>query len=181
MEVGDTLGFADVLLAEVRYELRPWRALQMGVLAAVDRQVYDRSPDRDNHAFQIGGSLRYFGLGYWLSPEVGVATGHRDVVLDGEDFGERTLWLTLRSVPHRRAYLSVRFRARQREYQIGDPGARNFSREDDRRDLTLTVDLALSDRWGWIAYLSYQDAASTRDSRTFETQYVWTGLNYRLR
>lgn len=180
IEVGDTLGFADVFLAEAKYKIRPLRELQLGVLAGFDRQIYGRSEERDNHALRIGGSGRYYGLGYLLSPEIGVAVGNRDVELDEEDYDERTLWLTLRSVPVSAVYLSLRYRARLREYRGDDPASRNFKREDDRTDLTLTVDVSLNDRWSWTAYLSYQGARSTRKSRTFKTQYLWTGLTYQL-
>ena len=181
IEVGDTLGFADVFLAEADYKIRPLEDLQVGVLAGFDRQVYSRSGGRDNHAFQIGGSGRYYGLGYLLSPELGAAVGHRDVELAEEDYDERVLWATLRSVPVSAAYLSLRYRSRLRQYRGDDRASRNFKREDDRRDLTLTVNLSLNDRWTWTAYFSYQDAGSTRESRTFVTQYIWTGLSYQFR
>jgi hypothetical protein len=181
IEVGDTLGFADVFLAEADYKIRPLKDLQVGVQAGFDRQVYSRSGGRDNHAYQIGGSGRYYGLGYRFSPEFGVAVGRRNVELAEEDYDERVYWVTFRSVPFSTAYLSLRYRNRFREYRGDDPASRNFRREDDRRDLTFTMDLPLNDRWSWTAYLSYQDAGSTKESRTFVTQYIWTGLTYQFR
>lgn len=181
MEVGDTLGFADVFLAEADYKVRPWEDLQVGILAGYDRQIYSRSGEKDNHAFLIGGSGRFFGLGYLFSPELGAAVGRRSVQLAEEDYDERALWVSVRSVPIPAVYLSMRYRNRLREYRSDDPASRNFRREDDRMDLTLSVDLSLNNRWGWTVYVSYQDARSTKESRTFKTHYFWTGLTYRLR
>jgi hypothetical protein len=181
IEVGDTLGFADVFLAEANYKVRPWEDLQVGILAGFDRQIYSRSGERDNHAFQVGASGRFFGLGYLFSPELGAAVGRRSVQLAEENYDERALWVTVRSVPIPAVYLSMRYRNRHRDYRSADPGSGNFRREDDRGDLTLSLDLSLNDRWSWTAYLSYQDASSTKKSRTFKTHNLWTGLTYQFR
>jgi len=181
MEVGDTLGFADGGATSVSYGIRPVRAIQLRVLAELDRQSYHRSTERNNRGLQVGGAARYYGFGYKLSPEVGVTVGNRDVSLDEEDHDERVLWVTLRSVLKPELYLSLRYRNRFREYTGRDPASSNLHRRDGRQDLALTVDVTLSDRWSWTAYLSHQDADSTNESRIFRTQYLSTGLTYRLR
>lgn len=180
LEVGDSLGFADVLLVDAGYRLRPVRALQVEAVAVYDRQAYGRSPQRDNQALDLGGALRWYGLGYELIPEVGATLGGRDVVSDTEDYDQRTLWLTLRSNPAPAWFLSLRFRHRLRDYVTEAAAASNFGREDRRRDLTLTVDYALDERWSVTGYFSFDDAESTKPSRTFDTRYLWTGLTYRL-
>jgi hypothetical protein len=181
MEVGDTLGFADVLFAAAGYALRPVPALEIRALAEADWQSYGRSHDLDNRSVQAGGSVRFLGLGSRLSPEMGVTVGGRDVRLEVEDYRERTLWLTLRSAPVAPLYLTLRYRARLRNYSCDEPGSRNLGREDDRRDLTLTVDLALGGRWSWSAYLSRLQADSNRDGRGFRTLYLLSSLGYRVR
>mgnify|MGYP001095698103 FL=1 len=101
--------------------------------------------------------------------------------LESEDHDERAIWVTLRAVPAPAFYFSLRYRGRWREYTSRDPASRNLGRVDDRRDLTLTVDISLSDRWSWIAYLSHQEADSTNKTRTFQAQYLMSSLSYRLR
>ena len=181
MEVGDTLGFADVLFASTSYALRPTRILELRALAEVDHQAYHRTRDRDNRALQVGAGARYLGFGYAFSPEIGAARGRRDVRVEAEDYDERSFWVTLRSAPTPDYYVSLRYRNRWREYSGRDPASRNLGREDERRDLTLTVDISLSDRWSWTAYASSQDASSTNVARSFRAHYLLTSLSYRLR
>jgi hypothetical protein len=180
VEVGDSIGFADVILAQASYEVRPKRAIGLRAIAKVDRQVYSRSEERNNHAIQVGGAIRFYGFGYVLSPEVGAETGGRNVDFDEEDYDQRTFWLTCRSVPSPMVYLSLRYRSRSRDYTHDNPTSRNLERKDDRQDLTLTVELSLTEQWGWTGYFSVQDANSTKESREFSTQYLWTGLTYRF-
>lgn len=181
IEVGDTLGFADVVATSASYAIRPVRSIQLRVLAELDRQSYHRSTERNNRGFRVGGAARYYGFGYEFSPEAGATLGNRDVSLDEEDHDERVLWLTLRSTLRPEVYLSLRYRNRFREYTGRNPASRNLDRRDSRQDLTLTVDVTLSDRWSWTAYLSHQDAHSTNESRIFQTQYLLTSVAYRLR
>ncbi|MBW3534268.1 MAG: hypothetical protein KY453_03460 [Gemmatimonadetes bacterium] len=180
MEVGDSLGFADVLIIDAGYRLRPLRALQIEAVAVYDRQDYGTSAQRDNQALDLGGALRYYGFGYEFLPEIGASLGSRDVVSDTEDYDQRTLWVTLRSNPTASWFLSLRYRHRLRDYATDAAAASNFGREDRRQDLTLTADYAVDERWSVTGYLSFDDAVSTKPSRTFGTQYLWTGLTYRI-
>lgn len=179
-DVGDAVGWADVLITSLSYGIRPVRSFQVQALADLDRQVYSSSAERNNHAVRVGGALRFFGLGYVLSPEIGAAAGIRDVDADEEDYDERTFWLTLRSVPTPPLYLSLRYRNRTRSYSLDQEGSSNFGREDDRGDLTLTAEISLGSRWRWTVYLSIQNAESTKQTRNFDTQYLWSGLTYTL-
>ena len=180
IEVGDSLGFADVLIVEGSYRLRPVRAFHVEGLVGFDRQTYGISSARDNRALELGGAIRYYGFGYEFSPEIGATFGGRDVETDQEDYDQRTLWLTLRSSLGSSLFLSVRYRHRLRDYTTADALASNFAREDVRQDVTVTVDVALSERWSVTGYFSFDDADSTKASRTFQTHYLWTGLTYRL-
>jgi len=181
MEVGDTLGFADVLHASADYSIRPVRVIQLRVLGEMDRQWHQRSREWDSHAVLVGGAARFHGFGYWLSPEMGVAAGRRLVELQEEDYDERVLWMTIVSSPTPGVYFSLRFRNRWRDYSSQSPASWNLLRQDDRKDLTLTAHLAIGPRWAWTAYLLHQDADSTKESRVFRTQYLLTSLAYRVR
>lgn len=181
MEVGDSMGFADVLMAQVSYRIRPGGGIQLEALANADRQVYGRTRERDNHAYSLGGAIRYLGFGRGFSPELGAGTGNRDVRAAEEDYGERSLWARIRSTPVRSLYMSARYRVRSREYTYRDPSSGQLPRQDDRKDLTLSVQLSLGSQWSWNGYFSFQEASSTKASRNFSTRYLWTGLAYRLR
>jgi hypothetical protein len=179
-DVGDAVGWADVLLASLSYRIRPVRSVHLEALAEVDRQDYEPSVQRNNQGLRAGCALRFYGLGYVFSPEVGAAVGSRDVDSDEEDYDEQTLWMTVRSVPASPLYLSLRYRIRIRSYSTNLEGSSNFRREDKRGDLTLTAELSLGVRWSWTVYLSVQNAESTKASRRFDTQYLWSGLTYTI-
>lgn len=181
VEVGDTLGFANIVRLGGIYRIRPVRAVQFGVLADYSDETYNRSSSKDNTFLDLGGSLRYRGLDYIFSPEVGAAFGSRDVVDDREDFDQRTLWVAVSSIPSPALYISARYRNRLREYAIADPIASNFGREDWRHQITLTAEVAVRKDLAWTAYYSFEKANSTKVSRNFDTQYIWTGLTYRFR
>lgn len=181
MEVGDSLGFADVLHLGGTYQVRPIRSVQLEALADYFDESYGRNAARDNTFFDAGGAIRYRGLGYSFSPEVGGSFGSRDVRTDTEDFDQRTLWVTFRSIPTPPLYLSLRYRNRLRDYGISDPVASNFDREDRRHQITFTADLTVQENLAWTVYYSFEHANSTKPSRRFRTHYLWTGLTYRIR
>ena len=74
--------------------------------------------------------------------------------------------------------MSLRYRYRFREYDVGSPAASNFEREDDRRSWTLAVDYTLTEWLGINGYLDYQDADSTKESRIFETTLAGIGVTF---
>lgn len=179
-DVGDAVGWADVLLGSMSYTIRPVRSFHIEALTEMDRQVYETSTQRNNQGLRAGGAVRFYGFGYVFSPEIGASIGSRDVDSDEEDYHEQTLWVTVRSVPVPTLYLSLRYRARSRSYSTHLEGSSNFRREDERGDLTLTTELSIGARWSWTVYVSVQDAESTKASRRFDSQYLWSGLTYTI-
>lgn len=181
VEVGDELGFADVTLAGAAVQVRPVRALQLRALGQLSSETYGASLEKDNSAWELGGAVRFRGFGSRFSPELGASVGAREVRLETEDNEQRAWWLSLRSAPSPALYLHLRYRNRLRTYDTADPAASNYGREDTRHQVTLAADVTLSTRWSWTGYYAWEDARSTKHSRTFDAQLLSTGLVYRLR
>lgn len=180
LDVGDTLGFANLLYLHAGYSVRAARIIQLEALVDYYDEAHGQRPERNNTFLDLGGAIRYRGLGGILSPEVGVAFGARDVDVDTEDLDQRTVWITLHSKPTPTLSLRLRYRNRFREYSVDDVTALNFGREDRRHEIALASTLRLRDDLGWTVYYSLQHATSTRASRNFDAHYIQTGVEYRL-
>ncbi|HVS14504.1 MAG TPA: hypothetical protein VMV46_11300 [Thermoanaerobaculia bacterium] len=176
LDVGDEFDRADVLRLAGEYSHRLSRDWQITGLIEAERQEFDTGRGKDNDLYSGGGSLRYRGWGYRISPEVGIELGERDAVSPNQDHDQRDLWIQLRSIPVPAVYLSLRYRLRWRDYSIDDRAASNFGREDDRSDWTLGFDVRTGELVTWNLYYSYQDAESTKPSRTFTNQFLSLGI-----
>ncbi len=179
-ELGGEIGSADLYYAGGSYRIRPVRQLELSALADYYRATYAVSTFRNHHVFDAGGTVRYRGFGYEFMPEAGATFGRLDARLDAEDYGQRTFWIAGSSVPTPPVYVSGRYRNRRRHYATEDDTSSSFGREDTRHQLTLTASVELDARWSWLLYYSFEDARSTRASRTFTTQLLLTGLAYRI-
>ena len=177
-DVGDEFDRANVLRLAGEYGWRFADDWQVTGLAELAREEFDQTTGKDNDFLSGGAALRYRGWGYAFSPEIGAEVGERDADDPNEDHDQRDLWLKVRSIPFERLYLSLRYRYRTRDYSIGDPAASNFGREDDRRDWTLAADLRILEWLGANAYVSYEDADSTKPSRVYETTLTGVGLTF---
>lgn len=177
-DVGDEFDRANVLALTGAYGWRfveDWEATALGEW---HREEFDQTSGKDNDFVSGGAALRYRGWGYLFSPEIGVELGNRDADDPNEDMDQRDVWIKLRSIPVERLYLSLRYRIRHREYSIDDPAASNFDREDDRDDWTLSADYQVLDWLGLNAYVSYEDADSTKASRIYETTLAGIGASF---
>lgn len=180
LDVGDTLGFANLFYLQGSYAVRPARVIQLEALIDYYDETHGQRAERDNTFLDLGGALRYRGLDHLFSPELGVAVGTRDVAADTEDFSQRTFWITVRSIPTSRLSLRARYRNRLREYSVGDAAASNFGRQDRRHQLTLSTAFSLRDELRWTVHYSFRHGTSTKASRNFDTHNIRTGLQYRL-
>lgn len=179
LEVG-VLGFADILHLDAGYAARPVRFIELEALVDFDDETYSLSPEKANTLIDAGGAIRFRGFGYAFSPEFGMGVGTRDVVNDAEDFDQRSRWVTLRSIPTSRLYLSLRYREQQRDYAVLDTAGSAGRREDRRQQVTLITDWVLRDGLNWTIYCNLERNNSTKASRNFAAGYLWTGLTYRL-
>jgi len=177
-DVGDEFDRADVLGIDGQYSWRfvdDWEATALGEWR---REEFNRTTGKDNDFVSGGAALRYRGWGYVFSPEVGIELANRDTNDPNEDMDQRDVWIKVRSIPVEGVYLSLRYRMRHRDYSVGDPAASNFDREDDRDDWTLSADYQVLDWLGLNAYVSYEDADSTKASRIFETTLAGIGASF---
>lgn len=180
LDVGDTLGFANLLYVHASYDVRLGRPLQLGAVVDYYDETHGQRPERNNTYVDFGGSVRYRDLDHLFSPEVGVAFGGRDVAVDTEDLSQRTVWVTLRSRPTAALSLRLRYRDRLRKYSVDDPAASNFDREDRRHEVNLITRVSLLEDLRWTVNYSFQHATSTMASRSFDAQSISVGLEYRL-
>lgn len=176
-DVGDEFDRANVLAVTGDYGWRFVDDWQVSALGEWRREEFDQTSGKDNDFLTGGVALRYRGWGYTFSPEVGIEWGSRDATDPNEDLDQRDVWIKVRSIPVERLYLSLRYRVRDREYTLDDPGASNFGREDDRSDWTLAADYQVLEWLGVNGYVSYLDADSTKESRIFETTLAGVGLS----
>jgi hypothetical protein len=175
-DVGDTFDRADVDRLAVEYSYRLDSDWELTGLGTFEDQTFDLTPSRNNDFSTLGAAVRYRGWGYSFSPELGIALGDRSAVDPNEDHSQTDLWLKLRSAPTRRLYLSLRYRYRTRDYDIGLLDASNFGREDDRRQWTLAANIKTVRRLSVDVYYAYEDAESTKASRNFTTSMLGIGL-----
>lgn len=178
LDVGDSFETADQLLASGKWAWRLGDDWQLSALADWRRQEFELTPGKDNDFLSGGGAIRYRGFGYVFSPEIGVELGRRDAEDPNEDHDQRDVWIKLRSLPSEGLYLSLRYRVRDRDYDVAEASASNFRRRDERSDWTLAADYRIDERWGVNAYLSYEDADSTKATRVFETTLVGVGATF---
>lgn len=175
-EVGDTFGTADRLALGAAWSHRLTDDWELSALADLEHLDYEVDDGRDSDFVGGGAAVRYRGWGYDLSPEIGFELGERDADDPNEDHEQQDLWLKLRSAPVPSLYLTLRYRMRTRDYDVGDPLAGNFRREDDRDQIVLTADWTTSELLTWTAYYAFEDADSTNPSRVFDTQLLALGL-----
>lgn len=177
-DVGDEFERANVLRLSGEHAWHLTEDWQVTALGEFRQEEFEQTATKDNDFLEGGAALRYRGWGYDLSPEIGAQWGSRDADDPNEDHDQRDLWIKLRSVPVEGLYVSLRYRYRFREYDAADPAASNFEREDDRRSWTLAADYALTGWLGLNAYVDYQDADSTKESRVFETTLAGVGVTF---
>lgn len=175
-DVGDEFDRVDVDRLALEYAYRVDRDWELTGLATWEDQSFAVTRGKDNELPMLGGAVRYRGWGSGFSPEIGVEVGERDAVDPNEDHDQTDWFLKLRSSLTRRVYLSLRYRNRTRDYDIGVPTASNFAREDDRQQWTLAANIKTVRHVSVDFYYAYEDAESTKASRNYTTSLVGVGL-----
>jgi len=180
-DVGDQVDKTDIARLNAEYAYRFRQNWQFGSAGTLETQSFSAAADRDARFYGIGVSARYRGFGSIFSPEIGFAVGSRKVDDPTEDYGQRDLILQVRSAPTRPLYLTARLRHRLRNYDTGDTASSNFGRDDKRDQLVVSVDRTHNAKITWNFYFAWENADSTRESRSFETFLTTLGLTYRLK
>lgn len=177
-DVGDQFARADIATFSGSYSNRFHPSWQFGVNGLHSDESFELAPEKDSDFTAGGATLRYRGFGSAFSPEIGFLAGDRNVVDPNEDYRQNDYVLQIRSAPVRPLYLSLRYRHRERDYRIDDPDARNFGRDDERRQWALTAELATGSVVRWTLYATHEDVDSTRPSRDFDTSLILLGITF---
>lgn len=182
LDVGDSVGWADVGAAQARYALRMGRVLELSAEGSVRRERFvsegaEGEDDHRDHTFREATvAARTRVLGRLLSPEVGVVHGRPHGWEPAQTYVRREAYLRIRSLPAPWLYLSARYRVRRREYPDAPTGSSNFERTDTRRELSATADLSLASDVSLTVHHTRQDARSSREYRAFRNGRFIVGL-----
>lgn len=176
---GDDLDAADVLGVGGTYSLRVSEDWEVKSLGNFQRLSFD-SLSSSTVSYGYGAALRYRGLGYAFSPEVGIATGERRATPSEADHTQRDVYVKLRSMPTSFAYLSARYRIRSRDYATALPSESNFGREDDRRQWAFTADLMAGDHFVFNVYHAMETTESTLQSRGYDSRVTSAGITLKF-
>jgi hypothetical protein len=169
---------ADVQRFGAEYDVQVARDWQVSTGAHLEDRTHDE-PGRASQALDAGTALRWRGFGSLFSPELGVAWGRKNADRVNEEYTQRDLIARLRSRPLDPLYLSLRYRYRQRDYDVLNVRSSNFRREDTRDEWTMRVDWTLA-RFA-IVNLEYvwMDGESTRPDKAFESSELALGVTLR--
>lgn len=179
-DLGEVVRTADISQALTTYSYRLGEDWETGAELQYARIQFDNVPANDTDLYSAGGSLRYRGWGYDLSPEVGVSVGRREAVDPDQEYGRHRLYARLVSVPVPGLYASVRYRYRSRGYTSSDPSHRNFDRSDEGSQWTVGAAYDLGERSSVNLYYNYQNIESTLPARTYTAQTLQLGASLRL-
>lgn len=179
LDVGDEVEPATVVRATGEYGYRvtdDWEVKALGDFQSHDFEV---SEGQSGEIASAGGAVRWRGLGYEFSPELGASLGSRDADDPTENYDQSEVYLQIRSLPVAPLYLSARYRYRTRDYSVEDPGVENFGREDTRHQVVLLADYRLTGPLSAYAYWAWENADSTTETREFTARYLIAGITAR--
>lgn len=176
-DLGEVVRTSDVAQLVGSYSYRLTDDWEVGVEGQFAAFRFDSVPENDSELYGVGGSLRWRGLGYDLSPEVGASFGRRTADNPDVENDRYRLYARLVSIPVEGLYLSARYRFRSREYTGEDPLGRNFAREDEGSQWTAAASYEATEGLAFELYYDRLDNDSTRPSRTFVAQFVTLGIS----
>ena len=171
-DVGDEFDRADIRTLAATYEYRSSHDWSAGADGELQQQNFKITTSRDNDFRSAGASVRWRGSRLF-SPEVGVRFGNRDVDDDRLSYGQRDVYLQIRSSLTPKLYLSGRYRNRKRDYD-------NLGREDKRNQITLSADYTLVPNLILNLYGSHETTGVNQPNRDFKTALYVAGLTWRF-
>ena len=178
-EVGDTFARADVTTLAGEYAFRFHDDWEAAGETAYQRQKYDVESDRENDYYALGGSIRYRGLGWRVTPEAGLLLSRREVRNDEQSYEslEPFVQVTyLPELPDNPLWLSLRYRHRTRSYTVDDRTSRNFGRDETRPSWTFVADYRTAANVSLWAYFSNESIDSSIPGGDFEVGVLLLGI-----
>ena len=182
-EVEDTFARADVTTLAGEYAWRFHDDWEAAGEAAYQRQQFDVDSDRENDYYALGGSIRYRGLGWRITPEAGFLLSRRNVENETQSYEsvEPFVQVTyMPSLPDDPLWLSLRYRHRERSYTTHDPASRNFGREESRPTWTFVADYRVAANVSVWSYFSNESIDSSIPGGDFEVGLLMIGITIGL-
>ena len=176
-DVEDDPDPADVERFDGAYDVRLSKSWQVGTSGRLEQRTHD-APGRDSELLDLDAGLRWRGWGSVFSPEVGLARARKTADRDNEEYTQRDLFARVRSRPIDRLYLSLRYRYREREYDVASPTASNFGREDERDEWTLRADVTAAAFAILNLEYVWMDGESSRADKSFESSELSFGVTF---
>lgn len=169
---------ADVERFDGEYTFRLSHDWQTTAATELEERTHDR-PGNDSQTLEVGLALRWRGAGAIFSPELGIARARKNADRPNDEYTQEDLYLRMRSRPVDRLYVSLRYRDRDRDYDVLVERASNFARSDQRGEWSLHADFTASDLV--IVNLEYEhiDTDSSRRNKSFTSSEISLGLTLR--
>jgi hypothetical protein len=178
-DTGDTPQQANILVGNASYSLVV-SSLEVAAMAEYLGESPKLRTAQDSVSRDAGVAIRYSAFRRRISAEVGVMQGTREAGDLAQGYTQETRWVAVRTSAVPRVYLSGRYRTRVRDYTIEDARSRNFGRQDQRRQLTGYVDIALWGNLVWNLSGGVEEAESTRKTSAFRSKQFATTVSVML-
>jgi hypothetical protein len=176
-DVEDDPDPADVERFDGAYDVRLSKSWQVGTSGRLEQRTHD-APGRDSELLDLDASLRWRGYGSLFSPEVGLARGRKTADRQNEEYTQRDLFARLRSRPTDRLYLSLRYRYRERDYDVASLVASNFGREDARDEWTFRADVTAAQFAILNLEYVWMNGDSSRAEKSFTSSELTFGVTF---
>lgn len=177
---GDELEQLHVASAAGSYTLRVVPPLDLIALGEYHRESLKVNRDQDSESREVGGAVRLRLFGRRVSAEAGLLQGARETTRLDQEYVQETAYVQVRSAAIPRTYVSVRYRARTRDYTIENATSRNFGRQDRRRQVTCYLDIALWGNLVWNLSGGLEQGDSTRTTSAFRSRQFATMFSVML-
>ena len=169
-DIGETTANANITSIVGIYSYRVHQDWQLGLSSYSEWQSFDvERTGYEGTYHELEGEVRYRGFGRIFEPRLGYAFAERDVEDPSDRYDHRYWFVELRSRPHPRVDVSVRFRDRTRDYQTVD-------RVEERDQWQLRGIFRQTNRIAWMARLTHEDVDSSRPNADFDTTRLYAGF-----
>ena len=170
---------ANVLGGLANYSVRVLPRLELMTMGEYSRQWLKGDARTRSATYEVGGAARVRPIRS-LTAEVGLLRGGNDIDDLNQRYLNETQYVAVRTSIVPRAYVSLRYRTRVRDYTTDDVKSSNRARQDRREQITGYVDLTLGDTLVWGLSAGLEDAESTKRGSGFRAKQFGTTLTVML-
>lgn len=162
----------DVTTIGASYSIRVTDDWQLGAELEHDSQRFAVTHTRENDATELGVNVRYRGFGYKFMPEIGYASGSRDVKDITENYDDSYWYVQAVSSPTRKVYLSLAYRDSTREYTTRDITSSKFGADETRGQWTASGSYRATNQVAYILYFTHETNESSRPDHDFDSDFL---------